>query len=176
LIVGISYLKAAFTASLKFTKFMFKTYAAKPSEIERKWWLIDAEGLVLGRLATIVANILRGKNKATFTPNMDCGDHVVIVNAEKIHLTGNKYADKTYYWHTGHPGGIKERKARQIIEGKFPERVLESAISRMISRGPLQRDILQKLHIYKGAEHKHQGQVPQLLDVASMSRKNKKAN
>lgn len=153
---------------------MLKTYAAKPSEIERKWWLIDAEGLVVGRLATIIANILRGKNKPSFTPNLDCGDHVVVINAEKVKFTGNKYNDKNYYWHTGHPGGIKERSARQIIEGRFPERVLESAVSRMISRGPLQRDILSKLHIYKGSEHKHQGQNPQNLDVASMNKKNKK--
>jgi large subunit ribosomal protein L13 len=153
-----------------------KTYTAKPSDIERKWWLIDAENLVLGRVATIVANILRGKNKATFTPNMDCGDHVVIINAEKVKLTGKKYDDKKFYWHTGYPGGIKERSMGKIIESNFPERVLENAISRMISRGPLQREILKKLHVYKGAEHKHQGQQPQVLDVASMNRKNVKVN
>jgi len=155
---------------------MFKTYTAKPSEIERKWWLIDAENLVVGRLSTIVANILRGKHKATFTPNLDCGDYVVIINAEKVKLTGNKYADKSYYRHTGHPGGIKETKARQILEGRFPERVLEASIARMISRGPLQREILGKLYVYKGAEHRHQGQTPQPLDIASMNRKNKKVN
>lgn len=153
---------------------MLKTYAAKPSEIERKWWLIDAENLVVGRLSTIVANIIRGKHKPTFTPNLDCGDHVVIINADKVKLTGKKYEEKLYYWHTGYPGGIKNRTARQIIEGKFPERVLESSISRMISRGPLQRDIMLKLHIYKGNEHKHQGQAPQKLDIAAMNRKNVK--
>lgn len=151
-----------------------KTYIAKPSEIERKWWLIDAENLIVGRLATIIANILRGKHKPTFTPNLDCGDHVVVINADKVKLTGKKLADKTYYWHTGHPGGIKERTARQLLEGNFSERVLENAVSKMISRGPLQRDIMVKLHIYSGAEHKHQGQTPQVLDVASMNRKNKK--
>ena len=119
---------------------------------------------------------MRGKHKATFTPNLDCGDHVVVINAEKVKLTGKKYADKTYYWHTGHPGGIKERTARQIMEGKFPERILEESVSRMISRGPLQRDIMVKLHLYCGAEHKHQGQNPQVLDIASMNRKNKKTN
>lgn len=155
---------------------MLKTYIAKPKEIERKWWLIDAEDLVLGRTATIIANILRGKNKPTFTPNLDCGDHVVVINAEKLKLTGKKYANKKYYWHTGYPGGIKDRSARQIIEGNFPERILEAAVARMISRGPLQRDILTKLHIYKGPNHKHQGQNPQILDVGAMNRKNKKTN
>lgn len=155
---------------------MLKTYVAKPKEVERKWWLVDAEDLVVGRASTIIANILRGKHKATFTPNVDCGDHVVVINAEKIKLTGKKYAEKLYYWHTGFPGGIKDRTAREIIEGKYPERILEYAVSRMISRGPLQRDIMTKLHIYKGSEHKHQGQNPQVLDIASMNRKNKKTN
>ncbi len=154
---------------------MLKTYVAKPSEIERKWWLIDAQDLVLGRVSTIIANLLRGKHKATFTPNLDCGDHVVVINAEKVKLTGKKYAEKLYYWHTGHPGGIKDRTARQIMEGQFPERILQYAVERMISRGPLQRDIMVKLHLYKGPEHKHQAQNPQVLDIASMNRKNKKA-
>lgn len=154
---------------------MLKTYVAKPSEIERKWWLIDAQDLVLGRVSTIIANLLRGKHKATFTPNLDCGDHVVVINADKVKLTGKKYAEKLYYWHTGHPGGIKDRTARQIIEGQFPERILQYAVERMISRGPLQRDIMVKLHLYKGPEHKHQAQNPQVLDVASLNRKNKKA-
>lgn len=155
---------------------MLKTYVAKPKEIERKWWLIDAEDLVVGRLSSIIANILRGKHKATFTPNLDCGDHVIVINAEKVKLTGKKYAEKLYYWHTGHPGGIKDRNARQIIEGKYPERILQYAVERMISRGPLQRDIMVKLHLYKGMQHKHQGQNPQILDVAAMNRKNKKTN
>ncbi len=155
---------------------MLKTYTAKPSEIEKKWWLIDAEDLVVGRLASIVAKILRGKHKTTFTPNIDCGDYVIIVNAEKVKLTGKKYAEKLYYWHTGYPGGIKDRSARQIMEGKYPERILEYAVSRMMSRGPLQRDLMTKLHIYKGNEHKHQAQNPQILDVGAMNRKNKKTN
>jgi large subunit ribosomal protein L13 len=153
---------------------MLKTYTAKPSEIERKWWLVDAEGLVVGRAASIIANILRGKHKATFTPHLDCGDHVVIINADKIKLTGKKYAEKLYYWHTGYPGGIKDRTARQILEGKFPERIMQYAVERMISRGPLQRDVMLKLHIYKGPEHKHQGQTPQILDIAAMNSKNKR--
>jgi large subunit ribosomal protein L13 len=155
---------------------MTKTYVAKPSEIEKKWWIIDAQDLIVGRLASIVANILRGKHKTTFTPNIDCGDHVVIINADKVKFSGKKYAEKLYYWHTGYPGGIKDRSARQIIEGKHPERILEYAVSRMISRGPLQRDLMVKLHIYKGNEHKHQGQNPQILDVAKMNRKNIKTN
>jgi large subunit ribosomal protein L13 len=155
---------------------MLKTYTAKPSDIEKKWWLIDAEDLIVGRLATIVAKILRGKHKTTFTPNIDCGDYVIIINAEKVKLTGKKYAEKLYYWHTGYPGGIKDRTARQIMEGKYPERILEYAVSRMMSRGPLQRDLMTKLHIYKGNEHKHQAQNPQILDVGAMNRKNKKTN
>lgn len=153
---------------------MLKTYVAKPSEIERKWWLIDAENLVVGRVSTIIANILRGKHKASFTPNLDCGDHVVVINADKIKFTGKKYQNKKFFWHTGYPGGIKERTMRQILEGNCPERVLENAVSRMISRGPLQRDVLRKLHIYSGAEHKHQGQNPEPLDIAAMNRKNVK--
>ena len=155
---------------------MLKTYTAKPSDIEKKWWLIDAEDLIVGRLATIVAKILRGKHKTTFTPNIDCGDYVIVINADKVKLTGKKYAEKLYYWHTGYPGGIKDRTARQIMEGKYPERILEYAVSRMMSRGPLQRDLMTKLHIYKGNEHKHQAQNPQILDVGAMNRKNKKTN
>jgi large subunit ribosomal protein L13 len=153
---------------------MTRTYVAKPSEIEKKWWLVDAENLVLGRVSTIVANILRGKHKPTFTPNIDCGDYVVIINAEKVKLTGKKMADKTYYWHTGHPGGIKSQNPKEIIEGKFPERVLENSITKMMSRGPLSRDILGKLYIYKGPNHPHGGQNPQPLDIASRNRKNVK--
>ena len=155
---------------------MLKTYTAKPSEIEKKWWLIDAEDLVVGRLSSIIAKILRGKHKTTFTPNIDCGDYVIVINADKFKLTGKKYAEKLYYWHTGFPGGIKDRTARQIMEGKYPERILEYAVSRMMSRGPLQRDLMTKLHIYKGNEHKHQAQNPQILDVGAMNRKNKKTN
>lgn len=155
---------------------MNKTYVAKPKDIVKKWWLIDAEDLVVGRLSTIIANLLRGKHKTTFTPNIDCGDNVVVINADKIKFTGKKYAEKLYYWHTGFPGGIKDRTAREILEGKHPERILEYAVSRMISRGPLQRDLMVKLHIYKGSEHRHQAQQPELLDVGSLNRKNKKTN
>ena len=153
---------------------MNKTYVAKPKDIVKKWWLIDAEDLVVGRLSTIIANLLRGKHKTTFTPNIDCGDNVIVINADKIKFTGKKYAEKLYYWHTGFPGGIKDRTAREILEGKHPERILEYAVSRMISRGPLQRDLMVKLHIYQGSQHKHQAQNPQVLDVASMNPKNKK--
>ena len=117
---------------------------------------------------------MRGKHKPTFTPNFDCGDHVIIINAEKVKLTGKKMANKTYYWHTGHPGGIKQKTAEQILEDKFPERIFEMAVSRMISRGPLQRDIMTKLRIYKGSEHPHQAQNPQKLDIAVLNRKNTK--
>ena len=149
-----------------------KTYTAKPSDIQKKWVLIDAEGLVLGRLASIVATILRGKNKPTYTPHMDDGDNVIIINAGKIALTGNKRADKTYYWHTGYPGGIKQRTAEQILDGKFPERVVQKAVERMITRNPLGRQQMKNLRVYAGAEHPHDGQNPEVLDVASMNRKN----
>ncbi len=150
------------------------TYSAKPTDVTKKWLLIDAQDLVLGRLATIVAKILRGKHKAIFTPNIDCGDNVIIINAEKIHLTGKKLAEKPYYWHTGYPGGIKSRTAGQIIDSKYPERVLQSAIERMIGRTPLGRDQLRKLHIYKGDQHPHSAQQPEILDVAALSPKNSK--
>ena len=151
-----------------------KTFSQKPAEVTKKWVLIDAEGLVVGRLASIVANILRGKHKPTFTPHVDDGDNVVIVNAEKVAFTGKKYADKKYYWHTGHPGGIKERTARDIIEGRFPERVLEKAVERMIPRGPLGRRQMKNLRVYAGPEHPHEAQQPEKLDVASLNSKNKR--
>lgn len=150
------------------------TYSAKPADIQKKWLLIDANDLVLGRLATIVAKILRGKHKAIFTPHMDCGDNVIIINAEKIHLTGKKLAEKNYYWHTGYPGGIKSRTAGKLIEGRFPERVLQNAIERMIGRTPLGRDQLRKLHIYKGETHPHEAQQPEKFDVAALNPKNSK--
>lgn len=149
-----------------------KTYTAKQSDIQKKWVIIDAEGLVLGRLASIVATILRGKNKPTYTPHMDDGDNVIIINAGKVALTGNKRADKTYYWHTGYPGGIKQRTAEQILDGKFPERVVHKAVERMITRNPLGRQQMKNLRVYAGAEHPHDGQNPEVLDVASMNRKN----
>ncbi len=151
------------------------TFSQKPADVTKKWVLIDAEGLVVGRLASIVANILRGKNKPTFTPHVDDGDNVIIVNASKVALTGKKYTDKMYYWHTGHPGGIKERTARDILEGRFPERVVEKAVERMIPRGPLGRRQMRNLKVYAGADHPHEAQQPVVLDVAAMNRKNKKA-
>lgn len=151
-----------------------RTFSATPNDIERKWWIVDAEGLVLGRLAAEVAKILRGKHKAYFTPSMDCGDHVVIINADKVVLTGNKLESKKYFWHTGYPGGIKERTAKKVIAGKFPERVVEKAIERMISRNPLGRQQMSKLHVYTGAEHPHEGQKPAKLDIAKQNKKNTK--
>ncbi|WP_026784530.1 50S ribosomal protein L13 [Pleomorphomonas koreensis] len=148
------------------------TYSAKPADIEKKWVLIDAEGLVVGRLATVIAMRLRGKHKATYTPHMDDGDNVIVINADKVVLTGRKYTDKTYYWHTGYIGGIKERKARQILEGRFPERVLEKAVERMIPEGPLGRRQLSNLRVYAGAEHPHAAQQPEVLDVKSMNKMN----
>jgi len=151
------------------------TFVQKPAEVEKKWVIIDAEGLVVGRLASLIAMRLRGKHKATYTPHVDDGDNVIVINAEKVALTGKKYSDKTYYWHTGYPGGIKERTARQIIEGRFPERVLEKAVERMIPRGPLGRVQLGNLRVYAGAEHPHEAQQPETLDVASLNRKNTRA-
>lgn len=153
-----------------------KTYSAKVSEIEKNWILIDAEDLVVGRLAAIVAARLRGKHKATYTPHLDCGDHVIVVNADKVALTGKKYEDKVYYWHTGYPGGIKQRTARELIEGRFPERVVMKAVQRMLPRGPLGRQQLRNLKVYGGSEHPHSAQQPVTLDVAALNPKNKKAS
>jgi large subunit ribosomal protein L13 len=149
-----------------------KTHVTKPADVEKKWVLIDANGLVVGRLATIVARRLRGKHKPSFTPHVDDGDNVIIVNADKVVLTGRKRQDKVYYWHTGHIGGIKERSARQILEGKFPERVVEKAVERMMPDGPLARRQLKNLRVYAGGAHPHEAQQPEPLDVAAMNRKN----
>lgn len=149
-----------------------KTYTAKPAEIEKKWVLIDAEGVVLGRLATIVAMRLRGKHKPTFTPHMDMGDNVIIINADKVQMTGKKRDDKTYYWHTNHPGGIKSRTARQILEGNHPERVVIKAVERMISRNRLGRAQMSNLRVYAGSEHPHEAQQPEVLDVKVLNKKN----
>jgi len=151
-----------------------KTFSAKPSDIEKKWVLIDAEGLVVGRLAALIATRLRGKHKPAFTPHMDDGDNVIVINADKVVFTGRKRNDKTYYWHTGYPGGIKERKAHQILDGRFPERVLEKAVERMLPRGPLGRQQLKNLRIYASAEHPHEAQQPEPLDVAALNTKNSK--
>lgn len=149
------------------------TASAKPAEVEKKWILIDAEGLVVGRLASIVANRLRGKHKTNFTPHVDCGDNVIIINAEKVRFTGRKATQKLYYRHTGYAGGIKEIRADKVLDGRFPERVLEKAVERMIPRGPLGRQQMRNLRVFKGSEHPHVAQAPETLDVASMNRKNK---
>ena len=149
------------------------TRSIKPAEVEKKWHLIDAEGLVVGRLAVVIADILRGKHKPSFTPHVDCGDHVVVINADKVQFTGNKLLKKIYYKHTGYAGGIKGVAAGKVLDGRFPERVLEKAVERMIPRGPLGRAQMRALHLYAGTEHPHAGTQPQPLDVASMNRKNK---
>jgi large subunit ribosomal protein L13 len=149
-----------------------KTYSAKASEIEKKWVLIDADGLVVGRLAALIATRLRGKHKPSYTPHMDCGDNVIVINAAKALLTGNKLKDKVYYWHTGYIGGIKERTAGAIMAGKYPERVVEKAVERMLPRGPLGRKQLSNLRVYPGAEHPHEAQQPQSLDAGALNAKN----
>ncbi|MCH8347449.1 MAG: 50S ribosomal protein L13 [Proteobacteria bacterium] len=151
-----------------------KTYSAKPGEIVKKWFLVDAEGLVLGRMAAEIAKILLGKHKPIYTPHLDCGDNVIVINAEKVALTGKKFEDKVYYRHTGYPGGIKSRTVRQVLESKFPERVVEKAIQRMIPKGPLGRQQLRNLKVYAGPAHPHEGQKPQVLDIASQNPKNKR--
>ncbi len=151
-----------------------KTYSAKPSDIEKKWILIDAEGVVLGRLAAITAKLLRGKHKPQFTPHMDCGDNIIIINADKVCMTGRKRQDKRYFWHTGHPGGIKSRTAAQILDGRHPERVVIKAVERMISRNPLGRQQMRNLRVYAGSNHPHEAQQPEALDVAALNPKNKR--
>ncbi len=148
-----------------------KTFSATPADIEKKWILIDAEGVVLGRLASIIANRLRGKHKAAFTPHMDCGDNVIVINADKVQLTGNK-RQENYYWHTGYPGGIKSRTKEQILEGDYPERVLTLAVKRMMPSNRLSRKIMTNLRVYAGTEHPHEAQAPEVLDVKSMNKKN----
>ncbi len=154
---------------------MKTTVSLKPAEAQRNWVLIDAEGLVLGRLATIIATRLRGKHKPQFTPHVDCGDSVVVINAERVHVTGKKMDNHLFHYHTGYPGGIKSRSVRQRLEGKHPGEVIEKAVERMITRGPLQRRQMKHLHVYAGAAHPHDGQQPQALDVAAMNSKNKRA-
>ena len=152
-----------------------KTYSAKPSEVVKKWVLIDAEGVVLGRLASIVANRLRGKHKPIFTPHVDCGDNVIVINAAKVRVTGNKLQDKLFHWHTGHPGGIKDISLGKTLGGKFPERAIVKAVERMVPRGPLGRQQMRNLKVYPGNQHPHEAQQPQPLDVAAMNPKNKRS-
>jgi len=151
---------------------MKTTVSLKPADVEKKWVVIDASGLVVGRLASVVAMRLRGKHKAAYTPHVDCGDNIIVINAEKVVLTGRKRDQKNYYHHTGYAGGIKERSAKFILEGRFPERVVEKAVERMLPRGPLFRQILGNLRVYKGAEHPHAAQSPETLDVAALNTKN----
>ena len=148
-----------------------KTYTATPEDIEKKWILIDADGIVLGRLASIIAMRLRGKHKASFTPHMDCGDNIIVINAEKIQMTGNK-REENFYWHTGHPGGIKSRTKQQILDGAHPERVIIQAVKRMLPGNKLSRQIMTNLRVYAGTEHPHEAQDPIVLDVKSMNSKN----
>ena len=152
-----------------------KTFVAKPGEVDKKWIVIDAEGLVVGRLAVLIATRLKGKHNALYSPHVDCGDNVIVVYADKVVFSGRKFEDKRYYWHTGYPGGIKQRSPRQILEGRFPERVIEKAVERMLARGPLQRKLMRNLKVYKGATHPHEAQNPEILDVAKLSRKNARA-
>ena len=149
-----------------------KTFSLKPAEVDKKWVVIDAQGLVVGRLATIVAMRLRGKHKPSYTPHVDCGDNVVVINADKVVFTGRKREQKIYYHHTGYIGGIKARSAKSILDGRFPERIVEKAVERMLPRGPLFRQILGNLRVYKGSEHPHAAQQPEALDVGALNRKN----
>lgn len=151
-----------------------KTVSLKPSDLTKKWYVIDAQNIVLGRLASLVAMRLRGKHRPDYTPHIDCGDNIIVVNADKVRLTGKKLTDKVYYWHTGFPGGIKSRTAGAILEGKFPERVVEKAVERMIPRGPLGRQQMRNLRVYAGPEHPHQSQNPEPLDVGAMNPKNRR--
>ncbi len=153
---------------------MKTTLSLKPAEVTKNWVLIDAEGVVLGRLASVIAMRLRGKHKPQFTPHVDCGDNVVVINAQKVHVTGNKAEQAVLYYHTGYAGGIKGRSIRQRLESAHPERVLEKAVERMITRGPLQRQQMRHLYVYPGPEHKHEAQQPVPLDVAAMNPKNKR--
>ncbi len=152
-----------------------KTFSAKPADVEKKWVVIDATGLVVGRLASIIALRLRGKHKPSCTPHDDDGDNVIVINAEKVVFTGRKRDQKIYYHHTGYIGGIKERSAKSIFEGRFPERIVEKAVERMLPRGPLGRRQLGNLRVYPGAEHPHEAQKPEALDVGALNRKNKAA-
>jgi large subunit ribosomal protein L13 len=151
------------------------TYSAKAADIEKKWVMVDAQGLVVGRLASIVALRLRGKHKPTFTPHVDDGDNVIVINAAKVVLTGRKREKKVYHHHTGFIGGIKEISAKSILEGRLPERIVEKAVERMLPRGPLGRKQLGNLRVYPGPDHPHEAQQPQMLDVGAMNRKNRSA-
>ncbi|WP_298284412.1 50S ribosomal protein L13 [Acidocella sp.] len=154
---------------------MKTTLSIKPADVKKDWVLIDAEGLVLGRLAAIVANRLRGKHKAIFTPHVDCGDNIVVINAEKVKVTGKKLTDSVFYYHTGYAGGIKGRTIKERLASKNPQSVVEKAVERMITRGPLQRQQMKNLYVYAGPEHPHAAQQPKSLDVGALNSKNKRA-
>ncbi|MBQ8482127.1 MAG: 50S ribosomal protein L13 [Alphaproteobacteria bacterium] len=154
---------------------MISTHTTKPSDIQRKWYVIDAQGVVLGRLSAEIAKILRGKNKPYFTPNLDCGDYVIVINAEKVKLTGKKLSDKHYYQHTGYIGSVKDTTAGRVLNSKFPERVIQKAVERMISRNPLGRQMMTKLKVYAGENHPHTAQNPEVWDIASQNAKNKRS-
>ncbi len=154
---------------------MKTTISLKPADVKKEWILIDAEGLILGRLAAIVAARLRGKHKPQFTPHVDCGDNIIIVNAEKVKLTGNKLEQSVLYYHTGYAGGIKGRSIKDRLASANPQRVVEKAIERMITRGPLQRQQMKNLYVYAGSEHKHAAQQPKIFDVGALNTKNRRA-
>jgi len=169
--MGIVPYPAPIEVLMKTTKFL------KTADVEKKWILVDAEDVVLGRLATFIAMRLRGKHRPDYTPHIDCGDHVIVINAEKIALTGNKRNDKTYHWHTGYPGGLKERTADKILDGRFPERVMRKAVQRMLPKeSPLARTQLSNLKVYAGSEHPHSAQMPDVIDFKAQSPKNTKGN
>lgn len=154
---------------------MKTTLSIKPADVKKDWVLIDAEGLILGRLAAVVATRLRGKHKPIFTPHVDCGDNIIIINADKVKLTGKKLEDSILYYHTGYAGGIKGRSIKERLAGKNPESVVEKAVERMITRGPLQRQQMKNLYVYTGGEHPHAAQQPKALDVGALNSKNKRA-
>lgn len=174
--VYVSHKSEVFYFEEKMSSYTAGTYSAKPNEVKQAWYLVDAQDLVLGRMSAEVAKILRGKHKPYYTPHIDCGDHVVIINAEKIHLSGKKDVQSKYYWHTGYVGGIKETTPKKTLDGNFPERVVKRAILRMMPKeSPLATNQYKgKLHVYAGSEHPHMGQNPQMLDLASKNTKNKK--
>lgn len=141
-----------------------KTFVAKPETVKRDWYVVDAEGKTLGRLATELARRLRGKHKPEFTPHVDCGDYIIVINAEKVQVTGNKAEDKIYYSHSGFPGGIKSISFEKLIDRK-PEMVIESAVRGMLPRGPLGRAMFRKMKVFAGSQHNHAAQQPQVLDI-----------
>lgn len=151
-----------------------KTFSLRKEDVKKDWFIVDAQDIVLGRLAAIIATRIRGKHKPTYTPHIDCGDHIIVINADKVRITGKKRDDKVYYRHTGYPGGIKSATAGEILSGKFPERVLKKAVERMLPKGPLGRQVFTNLRVYTGSEHPHVAQNPKVLDIASMNDKNKR--